>query len=432
MIANDLLRAEGDRIIQLLQTDFLLPSGALSLQRIQGNLDQRTSLSDLGDIVPFLLYFQGHDLAVRQIEAARSIAPDGLLLSETPTHGVRGFYKSYEYTDYILGLLAYYDYSRQPTDKNYLTQTIDTAVTLFRFNHNWISYNHRGWPWQLPIRDYRDGMFVELLAQATVVLEQPSYLQLAQAFSDQLVADSQWKRWGIWPSFSFGGRAYHLWSRLFPRLRRFELVKANSNTIFGLLQLYRQAPKQSLRIAIETSLSAISENFTTPEGKVWSQFEPGIGASKETVTAAFTLIEMLCDASVVLRQPSYVGVARRIADYWLLQQSNLGLFPLSPGRSKSFVDSNTDMIVALYKLAELSMETRYRQAADRCLDGMVTTFGRHNYPLHLDVTTGEVVNNVIKSKFLALFLKAIILKLEFDDGHTIYQTPTLFELLKDR
>ncbi len=432
MITNQQLRSEADRIIQLLRTDYLLPSGALSLQRVGQSLDNRTSLSDLGDIVPFLLYFAAEDLALGQIEAARLLAPQGLLLSETPTKGVRGFYKSYEYSDYILGLLAYYDYSRQPADRQQVIEALDQAIRLFRFDLRWSSYNFRRWPWQLPIRDYRDGMFVELLAQASVVLEQPSYLQLAQAFSDQLVDDSQWKQWGVWPSFSFGGRAYHLWSQLFPRLRRFELVKANSNTIFGLLQLYRQAPEQALRKAIETSLNAVIEHFTTAEGKVWSQFEPGIGASKETVTAAFTLIELLCDASVVLRQPSYVGVARRIADYWLAQQSSLGLFPLTPGHNKSFVDSNTDMMVALYKIAELSLEPRYREAADRCLEGMVATFGTHNYPLHLDATTGEVINNVIKSKFLALFLKAIILKLEFDAGHTIYQTSALFELLKDR
>ena len=120
----------------------------------------------------------------------------------------------------------------------------------------------------------------------------------------------------------------------------------------------------------------------------------------------------------------------RVADAWLRIQGETGLFPNAPGLRHDDLDVQTDMIVALAKVGELTGEDRYREAAALTLDGVLRYHRQDSgYVLRVDVGSGNVISTFMKTKFIALFLKALHL---YHDGRKIYGTPELLEVLRDR
>jgi predicted deacylase len=170
------------------------------------------------------------------------------------------------------------------------------------------------------------------------------------------------------------------------------------------------------------------------DGGVLERFTPLSNGARVSLTASFSILDGLCDCAHFIPELSddCLSVARGIADFWLLHQGATGLFPLYPGESESFIDSETDMSIALHKLTEVTGEPRYAAAAERCIDGLIRFHGSADYCLSVNVETGEVLNAGQRTKFVCLFLKVLILRIETSAGGTIFGNATLYELLKDR
>ena len=103
-----------------------------------------------------------------------------------------------------------------------------------------------------------------------------------------------------------------------------------------------------------------------------------------------------------------MSFAKEIASYWLKFQGKTGLLPLYPSGKESFIDSETDMSIALKKLYEITSDNKYKTASDLIFDGFVKHHGKFDYPLSVNVDTGELVNDTQRTKFLALALKLFL------------------------
>jgi hypothetical protein len=146
--------------------------------------------------------------------------------------------------------------------------------------------------------------------------------------------------------------------------------------------------------------------------------------------AAFASIELLCDAQVGLPGPvSWLDHACRIADFWMVRQWPNGLFPLSPDAAADHLDANTDMAVALNKLAERTGRGDLRSAARRCTEGLLEQHRRPaGYVLSVD-RQGRTVDGRIMIKYQALLLKLALLDERYGP---IYQDAARLSLLRDR
>jgi uncharacterized protein YyaL (SSP411 family) len=417
-------------VIDLFCRDHIHPSGLLALQQINGALDPRHGLADLGDVIPFLLYFQRFDLTKELVVKALEKAGNrGLLVSETPFYGIGSLIKSYEQTDYILGLLEYVRIVQDQRVKDATLKIINSLEETFRFSSNWTSFAHSTFGFHLPLRDFRDGMFIELFIEAGNIYQDSKFYDLAQCLADQLLISRFWLRHGIWPAYEAQGVG-RIWNR--HKLNYAELEKANSNSLFGLIALQQIRPSVQISNAISRTMNAMEAHFSTAEGEVFNQWSPHTSGTQSSVTAAFNLIELYCDLYYTTRAPEYLKAAEKIAGFWCATQSKIGLFPVARDSQRSFIDSNTDMIIALHKLSELTQDGQWAKHADLCLHGMITYFLPQGFPLYVNVETGQTDSGIQKSKFIILFLKPVILYEKLIQGTKIYQDLELFNLLRDR
>lgn len=429
------LNAEVRRIIALLKSDFTLPDGTLSIMRTGASLAPQHMFADLGDVVPFLLYFGERDFARQQIDRLREVMRDGLLISQFPMWRIRGLVKSYEYTDLIYGLI---DYCRATDDDacwRELEQTVDTMSSIFGYDprQRIRSVRFPRMHGNLPVVDTRDGMMIELFLDLYAQTKKEIYKERALHIYTELTSLPFYVKHGIFPTWSLARPFYALHALLGGKFATGKIPKNNTNTLYGLLALYRATKRTDVAQHIAHTISKIENDATVDGAGIALEFVSGKAPTVANLTASFAMLDFLCDAYMALKDPAHLAFGERIARFWLERQSaETGLFPRRTDTTDTFVDSETDMIVALHKLHELTGKDEYLAAADRCLAGILRYHAPHDYPLSVNATTGAMTNHEQKTKFLSLFLKIPILKVEYANGNRIYKDDRLFDLLKDR
>jgi len=425
-------RQEAKRIIELIKKDFVLPDGRLALRRQKGVLTQLDMFADLGDVIPFFLYFQESEFIDRQIELFQKNLHKGIYVSEVPTKGFFYFSKSYDYTDLILGLLDYYNYQPTETKLRLLLNQIETVIKLFNYTGNFRSFYSPTIKMTIPVKDFRDGMMIELFVELYQVLKDKRYLKVAENIYQHIVKNDFFRSNHLFPTYSVPiGIDRVLKFAGIDIFDQAEIMKSNTNTLYGMLALYLVDKNPTILDNIYRTISAIhykAMTFNNGVIKTWNVKHP----TNRAFMVANSFMEFLCDFYFYNRRPADLYLAEQIAHYWLQLQAPTGLFPeFSDGR-ETFVDSETDFIISLYKLYELTSNEKYRQAADKCLAGLLEYHGQKDYPLKIDVIDGHITVDEQKTKFLALALKPLILMIELSQGKTIYQDKALFSLLRDR
>ncbi len=431
-MTDQLYKDEANRIISLLEKDFLMPNGALCHKITGGRKSSHHILPDLGDVVPFMQYFGRDKLIQMQLYALDSILEEGVLISEFPALKISGLAKSYEYSDFILGLLDIYKKDRNQKNKDRLLFHVEKMTEIFRYDNKISSWYHLGKKLHLPVIDSRDGMMIELYVELYEETRDSRYLVIAKNIAAQLSQLTFYKKHDVFPTLHCTLVPYGL-MRLF-RIKKFiqaDIPKVNTNTLFGFLELYRITKEDWLLEVIDKTVSAIFKKASN-KGGIVATYKPGNLVVEANLTASFMLLDFLCDLYVEIKKERYLKYALSIAEFWLDRQTEIGLFPLKASGGKTFLDSETDMTVALYKLYEITSDRRFKESADRCTVAIIKYHGQKDYVLGVDSQTGRVVDNYQKTKFLALFLKLLILKIEQTYKHEIYKNKELFNLLKDR
>jgi hypothetical protein len=426
------IKQEAQRIIGLLKKEFVMDSGALFLEKSpEGGIFKHHIFPDLGDVVPFFLYFKEEAFVKQQIKLYEQQLRNGILISEFASFGLRGLAKTYEYTDLLLGLATMYEYTGSPIYKKLLINTTQKTIALFQLNKKISSFYYPTLHIHLPVFDTRDGMFIEIFTELSILLKDETYLATAKNIFNQLTELPLYKEHGLLPTF----HANHFVRVALGNDARFSearLCKNNTNSLFGFLELYKETHDNKVLETIYSLVATIQEKATIEKGGIIEVWNPQVEATYATLTSSFPMLDFLCDIYTVTHRVEDKKFAKEIADFWIQLQGKTGLFPLHSNGTETFFDSETDMTVALYKLYEITAEEKYKQAAERCFDGILQYHGAHDYVLGVDINTGEVTNPTQRTKFIALFLKLLIARMRLDQGDSVLKTKWLYNLLKDR
>ncbi len=419
------LNLEAKRIIALLKSEFVFPDGSFFLEKEGNKIFPYRIYPDLGDFLPFFLYFDEDEFVESQVFLYQKSLKNGLLVSEFDTFGISGLVKSYEYTDLMLGLADLYDLRPSDIHKKLLMDTAEKAIKVFSLDKKLSSYYYPRFRLHLPLLDTRDGTLVELFLDLHRLIGDEKYLEIAKNIFNNLINLDFYKIHLLLPSFS----APVL--KIGKKFNSANICKNTTNSLFGFLALakagHRTAFKEITKIV--SKLKDVSEDIG---GGIPFNFDPVNRGSKANLTASFPVIDFLCDLYEEDKNPSHLDFAKKVADFWIDKRGKTGLFPSSPDSIETFFDSETDMCVALYKLWEQTGDLKYQNVADRCFAAILECHGKNDYPLIVDINTGEIVNGTQRTKFLALFLKLIILKIEYEKGEKIYSNKNLYGLLRDR
>lgn len=432
VIKTEYLEKEALRIIDLLKTDFVFKDGSFFLEKKGDKIFPYHIYPDLGDFLMFFLYFKEESFVKKQIALFKKQLEDYLYISEFKTFGLPNLAKSYEYTDMLVGLTDYYSTFPNEDNKKLLLGTFEKAVQIFNLNKQPNSFFYVPLNKRIPIFDTRDGTFIEICVDLSNTLSDPKYLKIAQNIYKGLISSDFYKKTGILPKFDGPTLVKKIISlKNKEKFLSADITKNNTNTLFGLLALYRANGDRDILESIDRVVRAIADKSSF-QGGVSNRFIPGVIPKQSDLLPSFSVIDFLCDLYKETSGSYYLNLAREITDFWINLQGKTGLFPINSQSTESFFDSETDMVVALMKLYELTQNTAYKNSAHKCFTGIIKYHGGRDYVLSVNVDDGRVVNKTQRTKFLALFLKAIILMIEINKGNQIYKDQKLFDLLRDR
>lgn len=428
----DFLEKEARRIIDLLKKDFLLKDGSLCLEKVGEKKRPYHIFSDMGDFFPFLLYFGELEFVGKQIEIFKNMLQDGLWVSEHPTWGIKGLVKSYEYSDLLYGLMSFYEFNRSEENLHLLLENVDRATDVFCFSKQPSSFFLKSFGVHIPILDSRDGMFTELLVDLFDLTGEGKYLEIADNLFRELTAGGFYKKYHLLPNFcgrGIVGSAISLVKKDF--FIKAEIMKYNTNCLHAFLALFKKTGDEKIRKQIENIIESV-KRYATFGGGIAQFFTPGQAPKEAYLGSSFSIIDFLCDYYHCFKRREDLELAERIADFWIEKQGKSGLFPLYSGKRESFLDFETDMSVALSRLFELTGEDKYRKAVDDCVNGVLKWHGERNYILSVHTDTGKILNEGQRTKFVSLFLKLMILRIEQSKGKRIYSDERLLKLIEDR
>lgn len=429
---NDIsfLNLEAKRVISLLKKDFLMSNGTFFLEKYESNISNHHIFPDLGDFLPFFLYFGESEFIDKQISIYESTLVDGYLVSEFPSFHISNLVKSYEYSDLLFGL---YDYHLNKKDKNsydLLIRTSDLAIKTFVFDGKVKSFFYLNLRKNLPLFDTRDGTFIEFYIDLYKLTKEERYKKVAFNIYRNLIQTDYYIKHGLFSVFNVGFITKFFFKIIGVNKSEEVIVcKNNSNTLFGMLALYSETKDVEVLLSINRVIDNIKERLIN--GGVSDTLSDSMDRVS-TLTSSFPIIDVLCDLFFETKNNKYLSLAKSIADYWISKQGKTGLFPLKSNKKESFFDSETDMCVALEKLFELTGDTKYKESMELCFKGIIDYHSKNDYVISVDIETGHVVNTAQRTKFIALFLKLLILRIKKNEGVSIYSDKMLWSLLRDR
>jgi hypothetical protein len=379
---------------------------------------ERPLVDDLGDFLPFTDYFGRRDIGDRHIAFLEARG------------GELAYRYAFDFTDMLLGLAwrlagPYAD----EASRRALARCADAF--LARHWDGQAVRSYRFGPLAPALLSGQDTAFVEAFLELSDPTGDAAWASRAESLAAAFTAAPLFEASGLVPDTiargKFAGLALSL---LRPESAgRARMVKANANLGFGFLEAKRRGlawanePLEKLTRAI---LDGVRENGGAPGNDLLPR-----ATRTPDLLAAFSTIDFLCDAAALSGSGELLDAARGIANFWLAQQSPVtGLFPKKAGGKTTYVDSETDMSVALLRLWEHTGDDAHLSSAIRCVDGVHRFhFRERGLVLEVDVASGEVADPLLKGKFQALALKPLIYMI---DGRRIIDSPELERLMRDR
>jgi len=433
MFSKKEIKEKIQEIFYLYQNVFLLPNG-LPGRYVDGQSGeiayQESLLADFGDYIPFFLYFKKDKKMSRFCSQQLALAEKEIKKDPLKrTYWGIDLVHAFEYDDLLFGLYLYYLLSRGKKAKNLAAFILKNHFERFFVNRGFSSFYLPQFKLSLPVVNCLLGGFIEIYALFYKEFKKEKYLKRAEKLAGFFIENSFFKKFSLFPHHILPFACH------FPGLKTNEvtLMKDNTATVWGLLELYKAANDEKIKKAILKWLSGFNSFLpatSLPAQTIYfKRDKPTV--QKTTLTAGFAAVDLLCDLSFFLKSQPAIKTAESIASAWLsLQNQQTGLLPLYPEGKISFLDSETDMSIALFKLYELTGRKAYQRKALKILQGIFKYhYQKNGYALGVNIESGKITRPKSNVKFNALLIKPLIYLLE---KRAIYENPLLFELLKDR
>jgi len=211
-------------------------------------------------------------------------------------------------------------------------------------------------------------------------------------------------------------------------------VKGDAMLIMSMLALGRQRAETWIAPACRTWADAALRAASQADGSFRTVWFPGAPARDlPRLGENHSLIECLIDLAWDLALPSCLDAARCCAEFWLSQRTAVGLIPVYPGAWRADLDPQLDLVVQLYRLGEATGEPRWVDAAH---DLLAAVWRCHQVGSLLsqsaDIRSGSATSDVVETKFLGSFLKAVLVADAVDAGASILREESLRALATDR
>lgn len=398
-------------------------------------VDPETLAADFGDYVPYLAYF-GKSKEFSRYCQAQFLAVQKYIHQTSLRKRFFGIdlIKDFDFSDVLFGFYLCYLLDPREEIKTATLELLQGKIKPFFLGKNYTSFYLPQFHSHLPILNSLIGGYIEILVLWAEYLPGTQWLREAEKLADFLGANNFFRSCGLFPHHLRGENISLFNYFPFLKERQVTMMKNNTAIAWGFLELYKKKRTRKVREYLNHWLEGL-EAVITPEGYVGQEIDFSKGEpSVRTITLAanFAVIDFLCDLAYFLQEPRALILAEKIADSWVkLQDPHTGLLPFYPGKQDSFLDSETDMVIALLKLSELSSGGKiYQRVAFNLAQGIFKYHPlRYGYALAVDIRSGKVTNPIVNVKFNALLLKLFVYSLE--DGK-IYKNRLLFELLKDR
>lgn len=432
------IEERASELIEKIKTTFVNQSGLLSSTYPPS---EHNLLADFDDYVPFLLYFNEADFVRSQIEVSSKFTYQGLV------HDGRWII-SYRNDEYLGALLAYYRHTNEPFVYELITTTLNGIRNLLIRNGFLCSYHDikRG---KTPlIASPRAGCLLEVLLQTGDI--SPSMLEEALTTIDNWLQIPFFNKYALFPSKHY--ISSRILNAVFQRSRfpiprivrqasvpslfyqmpigtKVQVMKDNTNFIFGLIAAYKKTGNPVSKDAITRWIDGIKRNLFR-DGFVLMFWSPHAEPKEIELSQNFSVLDILCDVyRFVNRDKRFLDFAEEIASSWLKVRWDNGLFPRSPDADFNHLDEQTDFCISLMRLYELTGKQRYRDIAEETtLSVLKYHYTPSGYIMSVN-NQGKAVDATIAPKYNALLLKALIL---FIDGRNIYESGILCDLMEDR
>jgi rhamnogalacturonyl hydrolase YesR len=388
--------------------------------------DDPLILDDLGDYLPFIFYLKEESFAKQYIKDTMKYYPNGLEASHSK-FGLK-YINIYEYSDFLFGLIEYYKETQEKKVLNYIEKLTDQLVKEFHLGTSPTSFSFYLSSLKIKkigILENSIGFFIELFVELHRLTKKEKYLELAYHLSDVLHEEKFFKKHSLLQEYT---------GPFLPsEKKRVRIMKTNTNSLYGFLELYRHTQEWGTRRIIDKWLDSLLK-LVDDKPSQYYEFKGGTFHSSQDylLPPAFALIDFICDYTYFSKDEVFLEKAIKIAEVWLKEQGKTGLFPNRAGTKVSDLDSNTDFSVALVKLFELTQEEKYLKKAKESINAIKKYHydKKRGLVLGVNIDTGKIENPIIKTKFNFLFFKAKILE---DAKYRIYdENLKVYEILKDR
>lgn len=437
MFPQNFINSRVEEIFHWYITGFQGPSGlpVSYIDGLKGNVvNSEVLVADFGDYVPLFAYFEKYPEVVgyccKQFTLVNAYVKKTNL--EKKFFGV-SLIHAFDFSDVLFGYYLYYLLKPTVEVRQAALSVLEKVVGIF-FSGTGTSFYLPQFDWKLPlINSLLGGLMEPLVLWSEYLDKENQWLEKATQLAITLATDDFFQHYGLFPHHLIRKHRWFLKYLPFLKQNLVTMMKNNTAIVWGLLEIYKKTGNQEIKDWLTLWLESLDKAMTS-EGYVGQEitFEKGKQRiTLVTLAANFAVLDLLCDLAYFLGSERPLVIAEKIGNAWLkLQNTHTGLLPFYPKVEESFLDSETDMVIAWLKIAELSSKSQYKEAAQKLADGIFKYHRRNfGYVLSANIKTGKIVNQIVNVKFNALLLKLLIYSQEKDK---IYDNKLLFELLKDR
>lgn len=425
-------------------------------------IEYGNSYEDLADYIPFLIYFNEFNISKKEVEKTIKYLKKNQYLYHKKETGINKYFtKSYDQQDLIFGLIL-----ASEIDKSYLKEaekTINSWKNNF-FKNNKLSMaklSHcpiinfkipKKLQIAVPIISLQDhGMFIELYTILYEKTKNRDYLENAIKIYNKLINIKKFKQKKFFPFYASQDNVskfiYNHINIFKSKDNEFQLLKQNSNTLIGVLRLYRNLNgKMKIKVKndIEKTIDSWINMFFDKNKKIFYtnyNIKTKIKCSNLTV---FHIIDILTLAYIELKNKKYLNYAEIIANSFIkYKNKNSGLIPfyhplnennketLKIGKNSSWLDTEVDFQNSLIRLYEITKNNKYLKNAKEITKGIVNYHKKkYGYAGSIDIKNLNVIESEYSFKNTGLILKIFISLKEWKNINNLNHK--IYYILQDR